>query len=226
MSPIWKHNLQLISSVHIMMTSSNGNIFHVTGPLCGEFTSPSEFPAQRPVKRGFDVFFDLRLNKRLSKQPWGWWFEMPSWSLWRHCNDQGMETMVPVLWYTLQHHGAGTYNLKESNTATNEAEFLVAKRSPNATYETVGQCRYYQTLVRLATQEFLLLESMCDRPRRCSHVWRVVIKSCIFFFQYFYVGPPQISVEHPTYQLGGPLGNPGFFVSCSTVHIYTITVMS
>ena len=27
-----------------------------------------EFPAQRPVTRSFDVFFDLRLNKRLSKQ--------------------------------------------------------------------------------------------------------------------------------------------------------------
>ena len=27
-----------------------------------------EFPAQRPVTRGFDVFFDLRLNKRLSQQ--------------------------------------------------------------------------------------------------------------------------------------------------------------
>ena len=70
----------------IMMTSSNGNIFRVTGPLCGEFTGPGEFPTQRPVKRSFDVFFDLRLNKRLSKQPWGWWFETPSWSLWRQCN--------------------------------------------------------------------------------------------------------------------------------------------
>ena len=69
-----------------MMTSSNGNIFRVTGPLCGEFTGPSEFPTQRPVTRSFDVFFDLRLNKRLSKQPWGWWFETPSWSLWRQCN--------------------------------------------------------------------------------------------------------------------------------------------
>ena len=28
----------------------------------------SEFPAQRPVTRSFDVFFDLRPNKRLSKQ--------------------------------------------------------------------------------------------------------------------------------------------------------------
>ena len=70
------------------MTSSNGTIFRVSGPLCGEFTGPGEFPAQRPVARSFDVFFDLRLNKRLSKQPWGWWFETSSWSLWRQCNDK------------------------------------------------------------------------------------------------------------------------------------------
>ena len=71
---------------YLMMTSSNGNIFHVTGHLCGEFTGSGEFPTQRPMTRSFDVFFDLRLNKRLSKQPWGWWFETLSWSLWRHCN--------------------------------------------------------------------------------------------------------------------------------------------
>ena len=70
-----------------MVTSSNGNIFRVTGRLCGEFSGPGEFPAQRPVTRSFDVFFDLRPNKRLSKQPWGWRFETLSWSLWRHCND-------------------------------------------------------------------------------------------------------------------------------------------
>ena len=69
-----------------MMTSSNGNIFRVTGHLCGKFTGPRWIPAQRPVTRSFDVFFDLRLNKRLSKQPWGWWFETPAWSLWRHRN--------------------------------------------------------------------------------------------------------------------------------------------
>ena len=66
-----------------MMTSSNGNIFRVTGPLCGEFTGTGEFPPQRPVTQSFDVFFGLGLNKRLSKQPWGWWFETPAWSLWR-----------------------------------------------------------------------------------------------------------------------------------------------
>ena len=74
------------------MTSSNGNIFRVTRPLCGEFTGPGEFPTQRPVTRSFDVFFDLRLNKRLSKQPGGWWFETQSWSLWRQCNVVSHQT--------------------------------------------------------------------------------------------------------------------------------------
>ena len=46
---------------------------------------------QRPVTWRFGVFFDLCLNKCLSKQSWGWWSEMSSPiifspSLWRHCN--------------------------------------------------------------------------------------------------------------------------------------------
>ena len=55
--------------------------------LCaGNSPVTGEFPAQRPVTRSFDVCFDLRLNKRLSKRSWGWWFETPSHPLWRHCN--------------------------------------------------------------------------------------------------------------------------------------------
>ena len=45
-----------------------------------------ESPSQRPVTRSFDVFFDLRLNKPLSKQSRRRWFETPLRSLWRHCN--------------------------------------------------------------------------------------------------------------------------------------------
>ena len=42
-------------------------------PVCaGNSPVIGEFPAQRPVTRSFDVFFDLRLNKRLSKQSRGW----------------------------------------------------------------------------------------------------------------------------------------------------------
>ena len=77
-----------------MMTSSNGNIFHIIGPLCGEF------PSQRPVTQSFDVFIDLRLNKRLRKQPWSWWFETPSCSLWRHCNDHRDSGDVRAFRYT------------------------------------------------------------------------------------------------------------------------------
>ena len=66
---VWSHLL-------FMMTSPNWNIFRVTDPLRG----------QRPVTQSFDAFFDLRLNKRLSKQSRRWWFETPSRSLWRHCN--------------------------------------------------------------------------------------------------------------------------------------------
>ena len=53
--------------------------------LCaGNSSIIGEFPAQRPVTRSFDFFFDLRLNKRLSKQSWGCWVDTPSRSLWRH----------------------------------------------------------------------------------------------------------------------------------------------
>ena len=56
--------------------------------LCvGNSPASVEFPTQRPVTRIFDVFFDLRVNKRLSKQSWGWLFETLSRSLWRHRNE-------------------------------------------------------------------------------------------------------------------------------------------
>ena len=47
-------------------------------------------PLTKPVTPNFDIYIDLRLNKRLSKQSRGWWFETQSRPLWRHCN---------VLWW-------------------------------------------------------------------------------------------------------------------------------
>ena len=66
----------------------------------GKSPVTGEVPAQRPVTRTFDVFFDLRLNKRLSKQSWGWWFETPPRSLWHHCNashalGQSYDAVIP-----------------------------------------------------------------------------------------------------------------------------------
>ena len=55
----------LVFALH-MMTSSNGNIFRVTGILCGEFTGHRWIPTQRPVTRSFDLFFDLHQKKNSS----------------------------------------------------------------------------------------------------------------------------------------------------------------
>ena len=54
-------------------------------------------PVNAPHKgqQSFDVFFDLRLNKRLSKQPWGWWFETPPCSFWRHYLG-AVSVLIPV----------------------------------------------------------------------------------------------------------------------------------
>ena len=68
----WRHKMETFSALLAICV--------------GNSPVPGEFPAQRPVTRSFDVFFDLRLNKRLSKQSWGWWFEMLSCPLWHHCN--------------------------------------------------------------------------------------------------------------------------------------------
>ena len=71
----WRHQMETLSA---LLAFCAGN-------------SPvnSEFPSQRPVSQSLDVFFNLRLNKRLSKQLSGWWFETPSRSLLCHCNAFG-----------------------------------------------------------------------------------------------------------------------------------------
>ena len=78
----WINHSQHIS----MMTSSNGNISALLAICAGHSPVTGEFPAQRPVTRSFGVFFNLCLNKRLSKQWGGLWFETPSHPLWHHCN--------------------------------------------------------------------------------------------------------------------------------------------
>ena len=66
----------------------------------GNSSASGELPAQRPVTRSFDIFFDLRLNKRLSKQSWWWWLEMPSCPLWRQCNG---DIQLTCTWFPLDH---------------------------------------------------------------------------------------------------------------------------
>ena len=69
----WRHEMETFSAL-LAICAGNSPV-------------PGEFPTQRPVTWSFDVFFDLCLNKRLSKQSWGWWFETLSCPLWRHYNE-------------------------------------------------------------------------------------------------------------------------------------------
>ena len=76
--------------------------FFVLLAICaGNSPVTAEFPAQMPVTRNFDVFFVLLLNKRLSKQWWGWWFERPSLPLWRHCNEKVLYVEITFPWNNL-----------------------------------------------------------------------------------------------------------------------------
>ena len=81
-------NLEVASGILILLQPSdywraieNGNIFRVTGPLRGETTVYQWIPLTKASDGTFDVFFDLHLNKRLSKHQRRRWIEMPSRSL-------------------------------------------------------------------------------------------------------------------------------------------------
>ena len=69
----WRHQMETFSALLALCT--------------GNSLVTSEFPSQRPLRWSVDIFFDVPLTKRLSKQSRGWWFEMPSSSLWHHCNE-------------------------------------------------------------------------------------------------------------------------------------------
>ena len=69
---LWRHQMETFSA---SLALCDGNS-RVTG----------EFPSHRPVTRSFDIFFDLRLNRRLGKPTR--LLETPSHSLWRYCNAE------------------------------------------------------------------------------------------------------------------------------------------
>ena len=76
----WRHQMETFSAL-LALCARNSPV-------------TDEFPAQKLVMQGFDVFFKLRLNKRLGKQSWGWWSERLSRPLWRHCIE-----MLSTAWF-------------------------------------------------------------------------------------------------------------------------------
>ena len=96
----WSHQMETFSAL-LAICAGNSPV-------------PGEFPTQRPVTRSFDAFFDLRLNKRLSKQWWGWWFETLSRLLWRHRNVYQISRILDSIFLTFptnwEHRG--WFNIK------------------------------------------------------------------------------------------------------------------
>ena len=81
--------------MHFMMTSSNGNIFRVTGLLCGEFTGHRWFPRTKASDVELWCFLWSAPGPAVEQKWWCWRFEMPSRSLWRHCNVN----ILYILWH-------------------------------------------------------------------------------------------------------------------------------
>ena len=112
-SLLWRHNerdgvsmqqrLDCLFNRLFWRRSKKTSKLRVTGRCEGNSPVTGEFPSQRPVTRNFDVFFELRLNKRLSKQSWDWWCETLSRSLWRHRNDLWRQVCKFVYTYCFVH---------------------------------------------------------------------------------------------------------------------------
>ena len=83
-NPWWRHQMGTFSA---KLTFFEGNLLVTSG-----------FPSKRPAIRSFNIFFDLRLNKRLNKQSRRRRFETPSPLSWLHCNEVMIRAMEYILW--------------------------------------------------------------------------------------------------------------------------------
>ena len=147
--------------------------------LCaGNSPVSDEFPTQRPVTRSFDVFYDLRPNKRLSKQSWGWWFEMLSSPLLRHCNvfaDDGYVLFITLLYLeqiSMFKDGI-TVTHREHHNLSITCVFLSKQLVKNLIYPKVVVCSGGRMWVFfLNVQTFLNTYSSCfAKSHAFKHGW-------------------------------------------------------
>ena len=119
--PWWRHQMET---------------FSVLLALCvGNSLVTSEFPSQGPVTQSFDVFFDLHLNKRLTKQSRPRWFETPLSSLWHRCNNGSLNWFIicsgnglsPVCHYLNQSWLMVNWNILPQNLKSKANSFLSRK---------------------------------------------------------------------------------------------------
>ena len=127
--------------------------------ICAENSPvPGEFPTQRPVTRSFDVYFDLRPNKRLSKQSWGWWFETQSRPLWRHRNGLGGKQLLHI---SVTNQLCDSYMSINPSGGCENRNLLRAK----TVRKTVGCTNFNDRFDYMA-------ETLYTRTKRCYHLNR------------------------------------------------------
>ena len=130
----WRHQMETFSA---LLTFCAGNSL-VT----------DEFPSQRPVTQSFDVFFDLHLDKQLSKQLWGWWFETPSCPLWHHRSDiLNSQKTSPYL----------TLTWKESTVSILDKRSPCYKRTASYSYVIMNIQRKYQAFILSIIRTLLVI---------------------------------------------------------------------
>ena len=91
----------------------------------------------------FDVFFDLRHNKRLSKRSWAWWFETLSRTLWRRYN--------------------AVADVPECSQRLAEVEYWKCERSSVSHTQIVAKTGFQWALIRTI--------SIIITPSKCVHIW-------------------------------------------------------
>ena len=139
-------------------------IFSASLALCmGNSQVTGEFPTQRPVTRSFDVFFDLRLNKRLSKQSRRRWFETQSRSLWRHGNV--CEKVLLLQWPAYEQKPRWYIH-------------PIWMRKPCMILETLFRIQFTKVWWRIfASVDWIIVGSM---PKHCMKQ-NPVVANCIYF---------------------------------------------
>ena len=129
---LWRHEEGRQKLSIFMMTSSNGNIFRVTGPLCGEFTCHGWIPLTKPS--------DAELWCFLWSVPWmnGWVKNREAGDIRRHRAHYD----VIVMWRLAggnAYHPAGKVWGREKYFNSVSRCFRFAKQSKRTNQDMVGE---------------------------------------------------------------------------------------
>ena len=134
-------------------------------------------PAHKANDAEFWCFFDLNLNKRLSKQSGRRLFETPSRSLWRHCNDHEITAITGNIHERL----LSKRELETGHVFTQTPdEKMNWKRTVNMYSTTHFFHRVYNALDRYPRMHHFATE-MCTFLLQYGALWSMGLVDCVYF---------------------------------------------